>query len=172
VTDTDVQTERLILNPHRADDLRDCAAMWADPSVTRMIGGKPCSEEEVWTKILRHRGHWELLGFGYWVARERATGRFVGEVGLADLKRQIVPSLAGAPEIGWALPPWAWGKGFATEAARGALAWYEAHRGHARTVCMITPDNAASIRVAHKCGYREWQQSTYLGGKVVLFQRD
>ena len=78
-----VDTARLTLRGHRIEDFDECAAMWGDPEVTRHIGGRPFTEEEVWTRLLRYVGHWSLLGFGYWVIREKATHRFVGEAGFA-----------------------------------------------------------------------------------------
>jgi RimJ/RimL family protein N-acetyltransferase len=71
-----LETERLKLRGHRLDDFAPCAAMWADPLVTRHIGGIPLSAEESWTRLLRYVGHWALLGFGYWVVEEKATGNF------------------------------------------------------------------------------------------------
>ena len=88
-----IETGRLVLRGHRADDLQDCARMWGDRDVTRYIGGKPFSREEVWSKILRYAGHWSLLGFGYWVIADRASGRFLGEAGFADFKRRIEQEL-------------------------------------------------------------------------------
>jgi len=146
--------------------------MWGDAEVTRYIGGRPFPPDEVWTKVLRYIGHWALLGFGFWVIREQATGRFVGEVGFADFKRDIQPSLEGSVEIGWALAPWAHGKGFATEAVQGALGWGARHLAGRRTVCLISPENVASIRVAQKCGYREFHRGTYKGAPTLLFERD
>jgi RimJ/RimL family protein N-acetyltransferase len=43
-----IETERLKLRGHRLGDFGACAAMWADPIVTRHIGGRPFSEEESW----------------------------------------------------------------------------------------------------------------------------
>jgi RimJ/RimL family protein N-acetyltransferase len=166
-----LETERLLLRGYGVEDFTESAAMWSDAAVTRSIGGKPFSPEEVWAKILSCAGHWALLGYGYWVARERATRRFVGQVGFADLKRTLVPALGDAPEAGWALAGWAWGKGYATEALRGALGWLEKERGPTRTVCMIGPENAASRRVAEKAGFGEWQRTSYKGEPVVLFER-
>jgi RimJ/RimL family protein N-acetyltransferase len=167
-----IETERLVLRGHRPDDLDECAAMWGDPIVTRYIGGKPFSREEVWARLLRYVGHWSLLGFGFWVICEKATGRFVGEVGFADFKRDLEPSFEGAPEIGWVLAPWAHGNGFATEAVRAVVAWSETRFGAgARTVCIIDPGNEASFRVAGKCGYKEFQRATYKGHTTVLLQR-
>ena len=48
--------------------------MWSDAEVTRFIGGKPLSGEEVWARILRYAGHWSMLGYGYWLIEEKATG--------------------------------------------------------------------------------------------------
>ena len=124
----------------------------------------------MWTRLLRYVGMWALLGFGYWVVRERDTGRFVGEVGFADFRREISPPL-DAPEAGWVLAPWAHGRGFATEAVRAALAWGDAHLAAPRTVCMIAPENAASIRVAQKLGFREFGRTSFKGDDTLLFQR-
>ena len=165
-----VETPRLLLRGHRLDDLEVCCAMWGDPEVTRHIGGKPFQRDEVWMRLLRYVGHWALLGFGFWVIEEKATGRFVGEVGLADFMRDIVPAL-DAPECGWALAAWAQGQGYATEAVGAALRWGGAHLKTPRTVCIIHPENAASVRVAEKCGYRELRRATYKGQPTVVFER-
>jgi RimJ/RimL family protein N-acetyltransferase len=145
--------------------------MWADPAVTRHIGGRPFTEEESWTRLLRYVGHWDLLGFGYWVVEEKAMGGFAGEIGFADYKRNLEPSLAGVPEIGWVLAPQAQGRGYATEAARAVIAWGDAHLGSSRTACIVHPDNLPSIRVAEKCGYQESLRTTYRGQPTTLFLR-
>lgn len=165
-----LDTERLTLRGHTPDDYDECAALWGDAQVTRYIGGRPSTPEEVWTRLLRYAGMWALLGFGYWVVRERETGRFVGELGFADFRREITPPL-DAPEAGWVLAPWAHGRGYATEAVHAALAWGDAHLAAPRTVCMISPDNAASIRVAEKCGYRELARISFKGEDTLLFER-
>lgn len=166
-----LETERLVLRGHRAEDFVDCTAMWGDPEVTRFIGGRAFPRDEVWTKLLRYVGHWAVSGFGYWVLEDKRTGRFVGEVGFADFKREMQPSIEGTPETGWVLAPWAHGRGLATEAVRAALAWGRTHLPSQRTVCLISPENLASIRVAEKCGYREFHRTTYKGQPTLLFER-
>jgi RimJ/RimL family protein N-acetyltransferase len=167
-----IETERLTLRGHTAADLDDSLALWSDPQVVRFISGKASSREEVWARLLRYVGHWTLSRFGFWQVRERATGRFVGEAGLADIQRDMVVSFGGAPEAGWVLAPWSHGKGYATEAMRAVLAWADAapHVG-SRTACIISPDNAPSIRVASKCGYREVTRTAYKGSDVIVFER-
>ena len=167
----EIDTERLTLRGHRVEDLADCLAMWTDPGVTRYITGRPSTREEVWGRLVRYVGHWALLGFGCWVVREKATGRFVGEVGFSNYERELKPPFGDAPEAGWVLAPAAMGKGYATEALGAAIAWVGAHFGPVRTVCMISPDNAHSLRVAEKCGYREFARTEYHGSATILFER-
>jgi RimJ/RimL family protein N-acetyltransferase len=164
-----LETPRLTLRGHRAADLDDSLSLWGDPEVVRFIGGKPASREEVWARVLRYIGHWAVAGYGMWHIRERSSDRFVGEVGMADFRRDITVSFDGAPETGWALRPWAQGKGYATEAMTAVLTWGAAR--HPRTVCMIDPDNAASQRVAGKLGYREMARADYKASQVILFER-
>jgi RimJ/RimL family protein N-acetyltransferase len=166
-----IETERLRLRGHRVEDFRECAAMWGDPAVTRYISGRPFTAEEVWARLLRYVGHWTLLDFGFWLIEEKATGSFVGEAGLAEFQREIEPRIQGVPEVGWVLSPRCYGRGYATEAVHAGLAWSEKRFGAARTVCLIHPENLASLRVAEKCGYREFQRTTYRGQATVMFER-
>ncbi len=150
--------------------------MWGDPLVVQHILGRPLTEEEVWSRLLRYSGSWSLLGMGYWVAREKVTGLFVGEVGFADLCRDISPSLGKLPEAGWVLSSAAHGRGFATEAVVAALEWADAQSGDryfdaGRTVCIISPTNAASLNVAAKCGYRETARRDYREQETVVLER-
>jgi RimJ/RimL family protein N-acetyltransferase len=166
-----VETQRLRLRGHRIGDWSDCAAMWADPAVTRYIGGRPFTEEEVWARLLRYVGHWSWMGFGYWAIEEKATGDFIGELGFADFKREIEPSIQGLPELGWVLASRAHSQGYATEAVRAVIAWGEAHFGSGQTVCLIHPENLPSLRVAEKCGFQEPLRTTYKGQPTLLFAR-
>ena len=163
-----LQTERLTLRAHRAGDFPDCYAMWSDAAVTRHIGGKPSSEQQTWMRMLTYIGHWELSGFGYWAIEETATGRFVGDIGFADFRRGKSAAMSNVPEMGWALGPAFHGRGFATEAGLAAVAWADAHFESPRTVCLIDCENAASVRVAQKCGYRVFE-STVLDERPTFF---
>ncbi|TQV72503.1 GNAT family N-acetyltransferase [Denitrobaculum tricleocarpae] len=167
-----VETNRLLLRGFELGDFDDHAALWADPDVVRHISGKVSSREESWNRFLRTCGHWSFMGFGYWALIEKETGRFAGQVGLGDFKRDIEPSIEGTPEMGWVLATWCHGRGYATEAVQAALRWVETHFGpDCRTVCLIDPENPASIRVAEKCGYREYFRTSYHGGPTILLER-
>lgn len=172
VTAPVLDTARLVLRGHTANDLDDVFSLWRDPEVVRFIGGKPLTREEVWLRLLRHVGHWTLFGYGFWVARDRATGRIVGEIGLADFRRELAPPFSSGPEAGWVLAPTAHGQGFATEAMTAVLAWADAAPAvGARVTCLIEDGNAASVRVAGKLGFRQVTQTVYKGASVNLYER-
>lgn len=164
-----LETERLVLRAHRADDLDAASAMWGDPDVVRYIGGKPFSRQEAWSKVLRYTGHWALLGFGYWALEARDTGAFLGEIGLADFKRELEPSIDGVPELGFALVPAAHGKGLAKEAARAVLAWADSR--FPRTVALVDEGHKGSLRVLEALGYRRCARTRYAGADVELHER-
>jgi len=166
-----IETARLRLRGHRIDDHEACAALWGDPVVTRFIGGHPSSREDVWARMLRYAGLWALLGFGYWAVEDKADGAFVGDIGFADFRREIEPSMQGTPEIGWVLSPRVHGRGYATEAVAAALAWGDAHFGSSPTACIIDPENLASLSVARKCGFEPIARTTYKGSPTLMFQR-
>ena len=166
-----LETDRLILRPHRREDFDSCAALWANQDVVRYIGGKPFTREEVWARLLRYAGHWQWLGFGFWALEEKATGTFAGELGFAEFMRDLEPSIEGTPEVGWVLAPHAHGKGYATEAVRTVLAWGDVRFSGGRTVCLIDPENAASIRVAQKCGYTTAGRVNYKNHPTLLWER-
>ncbi len=165
-----IETERLRLRRHELSDFEASVAMWADPDVARFIGGKPSTREDTWGRLLRYVGHWELLGHGFWLIEEKATGAFVGEGGWGTFKREIEPRFE-APEQGWALATSAHGKGYAYEAMRAALDWGVAHFARTDFVCMIAPENAPSLKLAAKLGYAEYGRAEYKGSLSILLRR-
>ncbi|TGE16859.1 N-acetyltransferase [Hymenobacter elongatus] len=166
-----LETARLLLRGYKPDDLPAFLAMFQQPEFYRYLTGKPVSEEEAWSTILRSAGHWVLQGFGFWAVEEKATGRFLGSIGFVDRKRDIVPAINGAPEIGWVLDPAVHGRGYASEAVETVLAWGDAHFQGARTVCIMDPDNLASRRIAEKFGYSEYARTTYHDGPTMMLER-
>ncbi|CAN5308922.1 GNAT family N-acetyltransferase [soil metagenome] len=165
-----LETPRLMLRAHGVDDFPALLAMWSDEAVTRHISGKPMRPDECWTRLLRYRGLWPLLGYGYWAVEEKASGLFAGDVGFADFHRMMEPSIHGTPEMGWALDPRFHGKGYALEAAEAALRWFDAEV-MVRSVCIIDPGNSASQKLAAKNGFRETCRTILNNTEVILFER-
>lgn len=147
-----LETPRLILRALSPDDWEAYAEAWADPRMTRFIGGQPRDRPTSWGKFLQAAGLWSILGYGYWSFIERETGRLAGNGGLAQFERGVA-ALAGHAEAGWAFVPDAWGKGYATEAMSAILDWADRGPRLAEIRAIIDADNLASNRVAEKCGF-------------------
>src|SRR3712207_1759394 len=145
--------------------------MWEKDEVVRHIGGRPFTREEVWSRILRARGLWSMLGYGYWAAYERGSGRFAGDIGFADLHRAMGVSIEGIPEMGWVFDPWCHGRGFAQEAVGAALRWGEANLEAQSYACIIDPENEASIRLARRMGFEESVRTSYKDAPTIIFRR-
>ena len=155
-----LESERLKLRGYRLEDFSHCAAMSGDSEVARYIGGKPLARRRVLDEVPALC--WPLVAAGLRLlgGRGKGYGRFCGRDRFCGLQAGPGPSLKGIPEIGWVLASHAHGRGFATEAVRAAVAWGDVHFAQAKTACIIDPENLASIRVAEKCGYREFQRAT------------
>lgn len=166
-----ITTERLILRPHRLEDLAVCTRLWADPEVVRFIGGVPFSREQCWQRMLRYKGTWHFFGFGFWLIEERNTGDFIGEAGFLEARREMTPSIEGTMETGWVLNPSSHGKGYATEAVGAMIDWGKAHFPDQTMTCIIAPENTASLRVAEKLGFAKVATATYMGSTVAVLER-
>jgi len=166
-----IETARLRLRSHTKEDFAASCALWGDPKVTHYITPKPLTAEDVWSRLLRYAGHWEWLRFGFWAVEEKMSGQFVGEMGFAEYKREIIPPLHGIPELGYVLASPFHGRGYAREAVSAIVSWGDEHFHNARTVCLVSPDNHISLRLAEKCGYREFRETSYKGQPTVLLER-
>lgn len=144
-------TARLTLRPRILDDLQACLTMNSDPEVTKFIPGP-------WSDPVQHEAFVRRLieadfgpGLGYWsVFPHEAPDRFLGWVLLTPTE-----SAGGQVEIGWRFRRDAWGKGFATEAAKVVLEYGLNTLGLHRVIACIKPENLASMRVATKIGMRD-----------------
>ena len=167
---TILTTERLTLTPVSVADYDDLCALWGDAAFATAIVPEAMTPEDVWFRLLRDIGHWQAKGYGNWSIRETRTGSYVGSVGVLDYRREIDPPF-DAPELGWGVAPAFQGQGLAYEALEAALAWTDAYRLEPRTICMISPDNTPSVKLAKRVGYRPYAETNYKGSSVTLFER-
>jgi RimJ/RimL family protein N-acetyltransferase len=159
-----LETERLRLRGFRADDFPAYARLVADPVVTQHLGdGRPLNAFDAWRQMAMFAGHWLLRGFGIWAVEERSTGAFVGRIGCFE------PEGWPAFEIGYALSPTVWGRGYAVEGARAALEYAHAVLDRRAVVSVIRPANARSIAVATRLGARFDRAVELFGGEVHLY---
>lgn len=117
-TPREIRTERILLRQWREADFPHFAALTADPEVMQYFPATLSAEE---SDALGRRCR-DLIaerGWGFWAAEERLSGEFMGFIGL-HIPTAPLP-FAPCVEIGWRLAQKWWGKGLATEGARGAL---------------------------------------------------
>ncbi|GAA1596239.1 GNAT family N-acetyltransferase [Actinomadura kijaniata] len=157
-----LETERLVLRPFTGDDFADYAAMLADPEVGRFLGGT-LSAEDAWRNLAMVIGHRVIRGYSMWALVEKDGGRFVGRAG--PWRPHGWPGL----EVGWALARSAWGRGYATEAARAAVDYCFDVLGAEEVVSLIRPDNVASLRVAERIGHRHLRDAELMGTPCLVY---
>jgi [ribosomal protein S5]-alanine N-acetyltransferase len=103
-------------------------------------------------------------GFGKWAAIERATGDLIGYCGIELYEN------GSDVELGFCLARSAWGRGYATEAARAWLEHGFAVLGFTRVLALVKPDNLASIRVLEKIGMTHAGATRLAGGQWLLYE--
>jgi RimJ/RimL family protein N-acetyltransferase len=161
-----LETPRLKLREFRKSDLDAYAALNADPDVQRYIGGEVWDRGRSWRHLAFLMGHWDLAGVGTWAVEDRATGELAGKIGFS--------CPAGWPgfELAWMLACRYWGRGYATEGARAALAFAFAKSGQEHVISLIRPINQASIRVAERLGERLEGMSVVAGVEYLTYGID
>jgi RimJ/RimL family protein N-acetyltransferase len=154
-------------------DLEWLAGLYADPDVTRYLGGVKSHgqiEEMLAIRILRYYD--EHPGLGIWVTVERATGTAVGFHLLNHIRGESII------QVGYTLATQAWGQGFATEMAAAVLRYGFVDLGLPRIAGMTSPGNVASQRVLLKIGLerkgeRAFPHPDYASeGPMAWFERD
>jgi RimJ/RimL family protein N-acetyltransferase len=144
-------TARLVARSWRADDLPFAMELWGDPAVMALIDARgQLTAEQVEEKLHAEIERERIAGVQYWALFDRSAGGFVGCCGLRPWV--YTPGEANF-ELGFHIVKRCWGRGFAIEAARGALdlGWRELqlpkiYAGH-------HPDNRASRHIVEKLGF-------------------
>jgi RimJ/RimL family protein N-acetyltransferase len=138
-------TERLILRLWRTSDREPFARMNGDSDVMRYFP-RTLTREESDAFVDRIDRQFDERGYGLWAVEVPGTAPFIGYVGL------LVPAFMPIPEVGWRLDKPYWGRGYATEAARAALADGFDRVGLREIVSFTSPLNVPSIRVMERLG--------------------
>lgn len=135
-------TERLLLRPAWPEDWQDVLAAIGDDAIVRNLARAPWPYDEAAARQFVELPQDQRLP--HFLLVESLTGRIIGSAGLGDRD--------GEAEIGYWLARDVWGRGYATEAARGVIGIARAI-GHRRLVAGHFIDNPASGRVLRKAGF-------------------
>lgn len=153
-----IRTERLLLRRWREADLEPFAALNADPRVTEfMPAALTRAESDALTARLE--AHHEEHRFGPWAVEVVGGASFVGFVGLSVPAFEA--SFTPCVEVAWRLASNAWGRGYATEAARAVLADGFERLGLDEILSWTVPANVRSWRVMEKLGMRRDPQHDF-----------
>jgi len=138
-----LETERLLLREHEADDLDPFCAMKMDPEVRRFVGGRPRTRDEAEQKFRKIPSNDRLP---FWAIVYKAEGRYIGRGGLH-------PMPGSAPGLGFYIARAYWGRGFATEAAQAFVEYGLRELKLQRIISSVEVGNAASVHVLEKLGF-------------------
>jgi RimJ/RimL family protein N-acetyltransferase len=123
------------------------------------------SPQQTEEEVSRFMRHWEERGFRLWAVEEKASGLFIGLIGL--LYQEEWPVGEHKTEVGWRLDRSFWGRGLATEGARAKLHHGVDKLGLQRIISITVPQNVASRRVMEKLGMTLRGESNFKGFNVV-----
>jgi RimJ/RimL family protein N-acetyltransferase len=159
-----IETGRLRLRPMEIGDLDELVALHADPEVTEFI--RPLDRAAAKERLRRDEVEWSERGHGLLAVLDRRDDAFLGRCGL-----KYWPQF-GETELGWALRRSAWGRGYATEAARACADWGLSQLDVPYLTAMIAPGNVRSLRVAKRLGLTPLRDDVLLGDPVVVYGLD
>jgi len=159
---TTVETERLVLRPWLEQDCIELERLFADPAVR---GGRNFPPERIARFAEHSLRQWRVNGFGPWAAIERATGCWIGRIGLDELEDW--PDVHKV-EVGFELHTAWWGRGLATEGALVALRLgFEQHKLD-RIISVTAAAHTAARRVMEKVGLRYEETRYWMNPEVPV----
>ncbi|MCL2896736.1 GNAT family N-acetyltransferase [Brenneria tiliae] len=140
---------RLILRQWQQVDRGAFAAICADPQAMEFLLPLPTVDDSNgW--IDRQIAHQSTHGFCFWALEDKTTGDFIGTAGLVRIGYDA--HFTPAVEIGWRIARKFWGKGYAPEAARAALAFGFRQLKLDEIVATTVAANVKSRRIMAKLG--------------------
>lgn len=160
-----VETARLKLVPLSARFNGDLFRLFHEPEVADwlFLTGPP-TLAQLEARTTQHERVWGERGYGMFAVLEKANDRFVARVGAMTTPE------TGRIEIAWSTIRDAWGKGYASEAARASIDFTFAHSQLDALDCYLRPDNTASRRVAEKTGFH-YQDTRFLYERPLRYYR-
>jgi len=131
------------------EDLDALARLYRDPEVRRWFPDGTRTHEQTREELAWNIDvYYVRYGYGLWATILKETGAFIGRCGLLpwDIEGR------SEVEVAYLLDPDHWGRGLATEAARAIADHAFATLPVDRLICLVTPGNEASGRVATRIG--------------------
>ena len=141
-----METPRLVLRAWREEDGAELQQLFRDPAVR---GGRNLPPDRVARLAEASVRQWRVNGFGPWAAIDKATGAWIGKIGLDELEDWPGPDRI---EVGFELHQACWGRGLATEGALAAIDYGFGQHGLERIISVTAASHVAARRVMEKAG--------------------
>ncbi len=146
------ESERLIFVRPEAKNLDFFKECSLNPEIMGLQGGI-MSDVQIKTFLTRIIQHWEKYDFGHYLAVLKTTKKPIGYFSLKYLSDS--DSTQKIPDLGFALLPEYWGKGFATEGSK-ALVKHAFDKHHFKKIqALNNPKNISGTKVLKKIGFKE-----------------
>jgi [ribosomal protein S5]-alanine N-acetyltransferase len=163
VTETVLETGRLVLRPPAADDLQFILDRMNTHAVMRFLGGDLRSPDEVAAGLEADIAAFTGGGYRRWTVWLRGENVRIGRCGLFHVRTDAAPEpLRGQNEIGWTLAENYWGRGYATEAARAVLAFAFAELTIPTVYSQTSDSNTPSTRMMERLGFLRRPELDYV----------
>ena len=162
-----MESERLVLRAWSPDEAESAFEIYGDTEVARWLSGVPEESVESQRRLIETiDSAYDRMpgGYGWWALEPREGGPPVGTALLKPLPHSDETELwrafreGGPPppvreiEVGWHLARSAWGRGYATEAARRLLDYGFGELGLTEVHAVLYAENVRSARVAGRLG--------------------
>jgi RimJ/RimL family protein N-acetyltransferase len=153
---SEIVTHRLCLRQFRQEDLEAYARIMGDHEVGKWFPkGTGYTREEAKRSLDSILEHWSKHGFGIWAVTNKENKELLGRCGL-----NLITDTSET-EVDFVLARDYWGKGYATEAAKAALAYGFEVLKLGRIIALAKPEHAASRKVIEKIGMHYIRNAGY-----------
>ncbi len=151
---TVIETERLILRALQPTDVVGFFEMDSNREVHQYLGNSPIKTmEQALENINNIIQQYKDNGIGRWAVIEKSSGHFIGWSGLKLITTEV-NNHVNFYDVGYRLHPNFWGKGYATESAKAAIAYGFTQMNLTEIIGIADTKNVQSRRALEKCGLR------------------
>jgi RimJ/RimL family protein N-acetyltransferase len=164
MSDTILETQRLIIRKWRDSDLHDMAAINQNPQVMEYFPA-PKTFEETRDFIIAHAGLYEQLGYCAYAVELKDNHKFIGFVGLSPVGNDL--PCGPAVEILWRISSKHWGKGYATEAAQAVIEHAFNDLRINELVTFTASANKKSEKLMQRLGFERSEQDDFDHPKIA-----
>lgn len=160
------ETERMLIRPLSLDDTPALTEILSDPEVMEYSVRGVCDVAATRKFIKWCLSCYESHGLGPLALIEKESNELIGFCGVSPELVEEIEEI----NLGYRLAKRCWGLGLATESAHAVLAHTLGVSAFTSVVVIIEPEHGASMRVAEKAGFTNFQKTQFHDREVRLYR--